>query len=73
MPTFKEGELARIKESHHKIAPKGSIVRVLRQFRGVHPTAGYWTTGRWITFEPLVQRGKAKKYTWDERKFEKLS
>lgn len=72
MTDFKEGDLAKVKISHHKVAPKGSIVKVRRSFTG-RMNGSYWgPRQRLVTFEPLVQRGSRKVYTWPEGKFEKL-
>ena len=73
---FQAGELVRVKTSHHKIAPKGSIVRVLREHRTRRRVGEYWgsiSSGPWIDWEPLVNRGgKKNKYTWKRSSFEKL-
>jgi hypothetical protein len=69
---FSPGELARVKTSHHKVAPKGSIVKIVKQWEGRKP-GDWYTRGKWITFAPLVNRGGVEEqYTWDENRFEKL-
>lgn len=69
---FKEGELAKVKESHHKVAPKGSTVRIIRQYSGHRVGGEYWERGDWVEFEPIIQRGVKKRYHWAKNRFKKI-
>jgi hypothetical protein len=76
MADFQPGQLVRVVKSHHKVAPKGSIVKVVRQHTMNRYVGGYYGTysrGPWVEFKPLVSRGgKSSIYTWNRDRFTEL-
>jgi hypothetical protein len=79
MADFQPGELVRVVTSHHKIVPKGSIVKVVREHThsryvgGSGWGYGTYSSGPWVDFTPLINRGgKSNVYTWNKQKFAKL-